>query len=272
MSLYEDLQEAVEVVAPRLSEKPLAALTLGSGLGFIADDLEDAVAIPYAEIPHFPVSTVPGHAGSLVSGRMNGRPLLLMQGRVHLYEGYSPEQVTFATRTAVLLGAETVILTNAAGGLSPSWKAGDFMVIKDQINLQGVNVLTGPEEPRLGQRFLDLTNLYDPALSHSLLAWARESKTVLRHGVYAGLTGPTYETQAEVHMLRTLGADAVGMSTVQVAIAARQQGARVAGLSAITNLAAGVSAEPLSHEDVQNTARESRQDFAALLKKLVELL
>lgn len=272
MSTYEQLQETADYLKGRIGAAPEVAVTLGSGLSFLGDRMVGAIHIPYDEIPHFPVSSVPGHSGKAVAGEMGGRRVLLLCGRVHLYEGYSPQEVCHATRAAVLAGADKVVLTNAAGAVWPHWEPGNIMLMKDHLNLQGANVLCGPEDSRLGARFIDMTEPYDAAVRGRVKVWARGQSMTIREGVYAGLLGPSYETPAEVRMARGMGADAVGMSTVQETIAARQLGARVVGLSVLTNLAAGVSPTNLSHDEVKATAALVQEPFARLIEKVVELL
>jgi purine-nucleoside phosphorylase len=271
MSSYEQLKESADYILSKVGFAPEIVVTLGSGLSFLGDRLDDATHLPFDEIPHFPVSSVPGHSGKAVAGVMAGRRVLLLCGRVHLYEGYTPQQVCHATRAAVIAGADKVVLTNAAGAVWPHWQAGDLMLLKDHLNLQGTNVLCGAEDERLGKRFIDMTQPYDAEVRGRVKMWARGEQVVVREGVYAGLLGPSYETPAEVRMARTMGADAVGMSTVQETIAARQLGARVIGLSVLTNLAAGVSPTTLSHDEVKETALRVQEPFARLISKVVEL-
>jgi purine-nucleoside phosphorylase len=271
MSTYKQLQATATFLKQRIGASPEVAITLGSGLSFLGDRLKDATHIPYAEIPHFPVSSVPGHSGKAVAGEMGGRRVLLLCGRVHLYEGYTPQEICHATRSAILAGADKIILTNAAGCVWPHWAAGDIMLMRDHLNLQGTNVLCGPEDDRLGARFIDMTEPYDATVRGRVKVWARNEQMTIREGVYAGLLGPSYETPAEVKMIRGMGADAVGMSTVQETIAARQLGARVVGLSVLTNLAAGVSPTQLSHDEVKETAALVQEPFAQLIQKVVEL-
>jgi purine-nucleoside phosphorylase len=272
MSLFDQVEEARRFVEKKIRIRPEIAVVLGSGLGFLEQKLAEAVEIPYADVPNMLPSSVPGHSGKLMAGRLQGKPVLLLSGRVHLYEGHSVGQVTFPLRVAIALGVRSVILTNAAGGLSPNWRPGDVMLISDHINLQGENALVGPLEPRFGERFVDMTDAYDVDLRARMKRWAAARGFKLRQGVYLGLLGPSYETKAEIRMYRTFGADAVGMSTVQEAIVARQMGAKVLGFSVITNLAAGVSAGPLSHEEVKQTAEAVKETFAALVLGAVSLL
>ena len=245
-------------------------MVLGSGLGDYADSLEKAHAIPYGEVPHMPLSGVSGHAGNFVAGEKSGKSIIAMQGRTHLYEGHSAQDVVFGVRLMALLGAETLIVTNAAGGISPELKVGDLMAISDQLNLTGRNCLTGANDPRRGPRFLDMTQAFDPALIELADGVSRRLGFELKRGVYAGLLGPSYETPAEVRMLATLGADAVGMSTVLEVLAARHMGLRVLGISCISNLAAGIAEGALSHEEVTETTRSVQSRFEALLSGVLE--
>lgn len=246
------------------------ALVLGSGLGGFADRLQEAVPIPYGEIRGMPRSAVPGHRGRLVLGRIGEMPLVVMQGRVHLYEGHDAEEVVFGARLMVHLGAETVVLTNAAGGIRSDMRAGDLMVIDDHLNLTGHTCLLGRRAAELGDRFVDMSHAYDPDLRAHADATARELQLELKHGVYAGMLGPSYETPAEIGMLRTLGADAVGMSTVLETIAARHMGARCLGISCITNVAAGLTSQKLDHEDVQAQAARASERFERLLQRFLD--
>lgn len=266
MFLRRALDRAVATVRARDDRTPSVALVLGSGLGGFADELEDRVALPYAEIEGIPVSGVAGHAGQLVIGTAGGVPVVAMQGRVHLYEGHAPEAVVFGTRLMIALGARTLVITNAAGGVDETFAPGDLMGIEDHLNLTGRNCLVGENDDSLGPRFVDMTEAYDRDLLALAERTAQEQGFALRRGVYAGLLGPTYETPAEVRMVRTLGGHAVGMSTVLEVIAARHMGARVLGISCITNQAAGISGEKLSHEEVKQTAERVRSRFVALLR------
>jgi purine-nucleoside phosphorylase len=266
------LTEAATYLGPQLGEPPAVAVVLGSGLGRFADTLEDPRAFAYGSIPHMPASGVAGHPGALVLGRKGNLRVIAMQGRVHMYEGRSPAEVVFGVRLMAWLGARTLILTNAAGGIRKDLAPGDLMLIEDHINLTGHNCLTGPTDPVLGERFVDLSAAYDPALRELARDVAEGLGIELRSGVYAGLGGPSYETPAEVRMLGVLGAHAVGMSTVLETIAARQLGLRCLGISCITNLAAGLSPAPLSHQEVQETAARVERDFIALLDTLLARL
>ena len=248
------------------------AIVLGSGLGDFADGLEDARAIPYTDIPHWPASKVIGHAGQLVCGTVGGRHVLVLSGRVHGYEGHDMPTVTFAMRVIGRLGIPRVILTNAAGGIAPNCSRGALMVIDDHINLMGQNPLVGPNDERFGLRFPDMTQVYSPALRAVADEAARAQGLPLQHGVYVAVLGPSYETPAEIRAFRTLGADAVGMSTAPEAIVARHMGIEVLGLSCITNPAAGVFPEPLHHDEVMATARQVKGQFIALLEGIIARL
>jgi purine-nucleoside phosphorylase len=240
-------------------------VVLGSGLGAWADGLASAVRIPYAEVPHMAPSSVQGHAGNLVLGRSGAAAVACLQGRVHLYEGHDLDRVVFGVRLLARLGCRAVVLTNAAGGLDPAASPGDLMLITDHLNLTGRSPLVGPNDAALGPRFPDMTEAYDRELSALARDAAREAGIALREGVYAGLIGPAYETPAEIRMLRALGADAVGMSTVLEVLALRHMGVRVAAVSCITNLAAGISKAKLDHAEVEATANQARGRFTALL-------
>ena len=270
MGLFEEIQVAVEAIRKRApGAAPKTGIILGSGLGAFADTFDSKAVIPYSDIPNFPTSSVPGHAGRLVLGTLSGVPVVAMQGRVHYYEGFSPAQVGFPARVLAALGIKTLVVTNAAGGVNLKFRAGDLMAITDHLNLSGWNVLSGHNDDRLGPRFPDMSNAYDPALTAMLLDTARELKIPLRKGVYAILSGPSYETPAEIKMMRTLGADAIGMSTVPEVIVARHMGVRVAGISCISNLAAGIGDKPLTHEEVAETANRVAQVFASLLARFL---
>ncbi len=242
-----------------------ALLVLGSGLGGYARDLPDAVTIPYEDVPGFPVPKVSGHDASLVSAPVGDGRLLVMSGRVHAYEGWGLDDVVFGVRTAIKAGARRVLLTNAAGGVNPVYTPGDLVIVTDHLNLSGLNPLVGPNDDRLGPRFLDLTNAYTAGLRWDLAAVFADQGLPLHEGVYAWFLGPTYETPAEVRMARDLGADLVGMSTVPEVIAANHMGAEVACISLVTNLAAGISPTPLSHTEVTETAARARVKFADVL-------
>jgi purine-nucleoside phosphorylase len=248
--LHTRLEYARALVRGRAEVRPALGLVLGSGLGALADRLAAPVIIPYGEIPEFPAASVAGHAGRMVLGTLGGVPVAAMQGRVHAYEGWSADDVTFGVRLLAAIGVRSLLLTNAAGGIAPGLAPGDLVRITDHLNLTGLNPLTGPNDDRLGPRFPDMSEAYDGRLGARLDDCASRLGISLGKGVYAGLAGPSYETPAEVRMLRLLGADLVGMSTVLEVIAARHAGLRVAAVSVVTNLAAGTSATPLSHAEV----------------------
>jgi purine-nucleoside phosphorylase len=267
--LYSRAEEAARTIRGRTAAEPQIALVLGSGLGGFADEFEDSVALPYRDIPGFVSSTAQGHVGSLVIGKVEGVPVVAMQGRVHYYEGYSLEEVTFPIRTFKLLGIKTLILTNAAGGIDVQLSQGALMVISDHLNLMGVNVLRGPNDERFGPRFPDMSEVYSRDLQELATEEARALGITVRRGIYAALQGPSYETPAEIHMLRAFGADAVGMSTVPEAIVARQMGMKVLGISCITNMAAGISESPINHEEVMETGQKVRESFTRLLRRVI---
>ena len=271
MEPHELVQEAAAFLRKRLGDPSPAAIkiaiVLGSGLGAFASQLTDPVTLPYADIPHFPVSAVPGHAGQLVAGMLDGVPVLVMQGRVHAYEGHSANSVVFAVRTLAALGVKVLVLTNAAGGLRLDLRQGQLVLLSDHINFTGLNPSAGPA--LAGQpRFFDMTGAYSRPLRE--LAQAASS-IPLPEGVYLGVLGPSFETPAEIRAFRTMGADLVGMSTVLETIAARQAGVAVLGISCVTNMAAGITAHPLSHEEVLATGRAVEHGLAALLTGFVPL-
>jgi purine-nucleoside phosphorylase len=268
--------DAVQQAASSLRERGVGdatvAIVLGSGLGDFADNFKDATAIPYAEFPNWPGTTVIGHAGRLVAGAHKGRKVIALSGRAHYYEGHSMQTVTFATRVMGTLGVKTLILTNAAGGINRDLRPGTLMLISDHINLMGSNPLMGPNEDRFGQRFPDMTALYSPRLRGLAREAAKSIDLRLAEGIYVALHGPSYETPAEIRYLRTIGADAVGMSTAPEAIVARHMGMEVLGISCITNAAAGVLPQPLDHNEVMEVARRVRAQFSALLEGILERL
>lgn len=269
MSAFERASEAAAWLRQHDCGDAEVAVVLGSGLGDFADGLGGALTIPYGEIPHWPASRVIGHAGKLVAGSVAGRRVLALSGRVHHYEGHDMQTVTFAIRTMGRLGVPRVILTNAAGGISPNCSRGALMVIDDHINLMGSNPLVGPNDERFGLRFPDMTNVYSPRLRRIADEAGQALGVPVQHGVYVAVLGPSYETPAEIRAFRTLGADAVGMSTVPEAIAARHMGLEVLGLSCITNAAAGVFPEPLHHAEVMETAQQVKGQFIALLEGII---
>ena len=272
LSLYDRAQRAAEQIRSSTNARPSVAIVLGSGLGAFADELTESTSLAYKEITGFAQATVEGHAGCLVIGRAGEVPIAAMQGRFHFYEGYSLEDVTYPIRVLKLLGVRTLILTNAAGSLNTEFTPGSLMVISDHINLMGVNPLIGANDDRFGPRFPDLTSTYDPDLQSIVIEEAKAMNIDMRRGVYAALTGPSYETPAEIHMVRTLGADAVGMSTVPEAIVARHMDMQVIGISCITNLAAGVSNRPVDHSQVMATGERVREQFTELLRRVIARL
>lgn len=271
-TLFERAEHAARTIRARFTEDLRIALVLGSGLGAFADDLEDGVAIPYDEIPGFARSTVEGHAGRMVLGRVKGVALAAMQGRFHYYEGYALEEVVFPVRVLGLLGIKSLVLTNAAGGVNVSFEQGSLMIISDHLNLMGVNPLRGTNDERFGSRFPDMSEVYSRAYQEIAAEEGRALNIELRRGIYAALSGPSYETPAEIRMMRTLGADAVGMSTVPEAIIARQMGINVLGLSCITNMAAGVFDQPINHEEVIETGARVHETFKELLRRVIPRL
>jgi purine-nucleoside phosphorylase len=270
-SLSQHMEEAVAYLREGAAPAPRLGIVLGSGLGAFADRLTGAQRVPYSAIPHFPTPHVEGHAGELVLGALHGVPLAVMSGRVHYYEGHGMEHVTFPVRVLRGLGVQKLLVTNAAGGVNPTFQPGDFMVIHDHINLTGASPLRGSNDARLGPRFPDMSEAYSVAGRQAWHCAAREVGASLREGVYAGLAGPNYETPAEIRMLQRLGCDAVGMSTVAEVIVARHAGLEVAGLSVITNRAAGLSATPLSHAEVTEIAGKVRGVLCDVLGEMVRL-
>jgi purine-nucleoside phosphorylase len=249
--------------------RPKIALVLGSGLGAFADEFANATRIPYAKVPHFPRSTAVGHAGQLVIGKVDAIEVAAMQGRVHLYEGYSVKDAAFPIRVFARMGVKAVILTNAAGGIKKEFTQGRLVVLSDHINLQGVNPLSGPNDENFGARFPDMSAAYDKRFRELTLAEGRRLGIELGEGVYAALAGPSYETPAEIRFLKTIGADLVGMSTVPEVIAARHSGIRVLGISCVTNAAAGILDQPLDHHEVLQTAERVKGQFIALLRAVI---
>ncbi|MDW8516948.1 purine-nucleoside phosphorylase [Priestia flexa] len=264
------IHTAATYIQGKTTIQPTIGLILGSGLGVLADEVQDAVKIPYNDIPEFPVSTVEGHAGQLVIGTIQDVPVIAMQGRFHFYEGYSLEKVTFPVRVMKELGIETIIVTNAAGGINESYNPGDLMLISDHINNFGTNPLIGPNDSELGVRFPDMSTAYCPKLRALAKDVASELNIAVQEGVYVGNTGPTYETPAEVRMLRVVGGDAVGMSTVPEVIVARHAGLHVLGISCISNMAAGILDQPLHHDEVIETTEKVKKQFLALVKEVVK--
>lgn len=262
-------QQAIDAIKTKTSIQPRIGLILGSGLGMLADEIEQADVIPYHEIPGFPTSTVEGHSGELVLGTLEGQPVITMKGRFHLYEGHGLDSVTFPIRVMKQLGVETILVTNAAGGINTEFGAGDLMLITDHLNLMYRNPLIGPNDNELGARFPDMSTAYDPQLRQLAKKVAQSQGIRLQEGVYAGVLGPSYETPAEIRMMRTIGADAVGMSTVPEVIVARHAGIKVVGISCISNMAAGILPQPLSHAEVMETAEKVKSTFIGLVKGLI---
>jgi purine-nucleoside phosphorylase len=270
MSYYDKVQETAAWLRARHGEPPDVAIVLGSGLGEFGTALQDAVACAYSEVPHWPASAVVGHAGQMVVGRMRGKRVAALRGRVHFYEGHDLATVTFGIRALAMFGVRTIVLTNAAGGINTAFKPGTLMLIEDHVNLLGSNPLVGPNDERFGPRFPDMSEVYSGRLRDVAEAAARAAGVPVARGVYIAVHGPSYETPAEIRAFRTLGADAVGMSTVPEAIVARHMGLDVLGISCITNPAAGVLPAPLVHDEVIAVANRVRADFSRLLEGIVE--
>lgn len=267
--MKQKIERAAAFIKEHVKETPKIGLILGSGLGVLADEIEEAVKLTYETIPDFPVSTVEGHAGQLVMGTLEGVQVIAMQGRFHYYEGYSMDQVTFPVRVMRALGVESLIVTNAAGGINTEFRAGDLMIITDHINFTGTNPLIGPNEAEFGARFPDMSEAYDKELSNLAEKTADELGIPVQKGVYTAVTGPSYETPAEVRFLRTMGSDAVGMSTVPEVIVANHAGMRVLGISCISNAAAGILDQPLSHDEVMEMTEKVKGGFLKLVKAVV---
>ena len=263
---------AARFIATKSPIKPVVAIVLGSGLGEFADELQDAVRIRYQEIPHFAPSTAVGHAGQLVLGKIGAWPVAIMQGRIHLYEGYSANSVVFPMRVLAGMGVRAAILTNAAGGINLEYGQGRLVVIKDHINLQGQNSLVGAEDPRFGPRFIDMTEAYARSYRQLAQEAGKRLGIQLAEGVYAAMLGPSYETPAEIRFLRTIGADLVGMSTVPEVIVARQMGIKVLAISCVTNMAAGVTDQPINHQEVLEIGRKISGQFKALLRDVIPVI
>jgi purine-nucleoside phosphorylase len=268
-SYYDRVKQAADAVVGRCGAAPEIAVVLGSGLGDFAGTLRDAVSMPYADLPNWPVSRVVGHAGRLVVGRLGEQRVAALAGRCHAYEGHDLRTVTFAVRVLAFMGVKTLILTNAAGGINTGFSQGALMVIDDHLNLTGGNPLVGDNDERFGVRFPDMSEVYSLRLRHLADEIGHALRQDLAHGIYAALLGPSYETPAEIRYLRTIGADAVGMSTAVEAIAARHMGLEVLGISCITNMAAGVLPQPLRHDEVMETAYRVRGEFISLLEGII---
>jgi purine-nucleoside phosphorylase len=271
-SLWERIEETASDIRSRCASLPETAIVLGSGLGDFSDTLLDALATPYASLPHWPASKVVGHAGRLVIGTVAGRRIAALSGRVHFYEGYDLATVVFATRVMGRLGVKRFILTNAAGGINAAFAQGALMIIDDHINLMGSNPLIGPNDDRFGPRFPDMSEVYSARLRKMADEAARAKGVGVSHGIYLATHGPSYETPAEIRLFRSMGADAVGMSTVPEAIAARHMGMEVLGISCISNMAAGMSPRPIVHEEVLATMQRVRSSFISLLEGIIERL
>lgn len=263
------LDDAKTFIEQRLSHKPKIALILGSGLGSLADKISNPIIIPYNDIPHFPISTVEGHKGQFVFGELEGKQVVAMQGRFHYYEGYGIEQIVFPVRVLRALGTERLIVTNAAGGVNVNYRPGDLMLIKDHLNFSNPNPLTGPNYDQFGVRFPEMSEPYSARLRNVAKEVASKQNMQLREGVYYWYSGPSYETPAEIRMIRTVGADAVGMSTVPEVIVAKHGGMEVLGITCITNMACGILDQPLSHAEVIETAEKIKEDFITLIKGIV---
>ncbi|WP_370873610.1 purine-nucleoside phosphorylase [Alkalicoccobacillus murimartini] len=265
-----ELSQTAEYINKHLTDTPVIGLILGSGLGVLAEEIENPIKLPYEEIPNFPVSTVEGHAGQLVAGTISGKQVIAMQGRFHFYEGYSMEEVVFPVRVMKELGIKHLVVTNAAGAVNESFSVGDLMIIKDHINNQSANPLIGPNDESLGLRFTDMSNAYSTRLRTIAHNQASHLGISIQEGVYVANTGPCYETPAEVRMARKLGGDAVGMSTVPEVIAARHAGLEVLGISCLSNMGAGILPQPLNHEEVIEVTERVRTSFLGLVKAILK--
>jgi purine-nucleoside phosphorylase len=266
---FTQAEKAAKFILSKTRLRPRVALVLGSGLGAFADEFTSATRLPYAKIPHFPRSTAIGHAGQLVIGKVDGIPVVGMQGRVHLYEGYSARQVAFPARVFARMGVKAIIVTNAAGGINLKYSEGALVAIRDHINLQSANPLMGANDHRFGVRFPDMTNAYDPTFRSFYANAAKKLKMPAHEGVYVAVSGPNYETPAEIIAFRGMGADLVGMSTVPEVLAARHCGIRVLGISCVTNMAAGITGKTLTAEEVFETGARVRTQFIALLRSVI---
>lgn len=270
MNLEVKIKEAANYILGKTKFKPEIALILGSGLGAIADEIENPEFYPYDQIPHFPVSTVQGHEGRLVIGNLEGKIVVAMQGRFHYYEGYTMQEVTFPVRVMKMLGVEKLIVTNAAGAVNTNYKPGNLMLIKDHINFSGDSPLIGKNLEEFGPRFPDMSNAYNKELREKVKEIASKIGIELQEGVYTCFSGPTYETPAEVRMARVLGSDAVGMSTVPEVIVANHSGVKVIGVSCMTNMAAGILEQPLNHQEVMETSAIVREKFIKLMRNIIK--
>jgi len=266
------VEEATLKIKDKVSSLPKIGIVLGSGLGMLVDEFEEKCFIDYASIPHFPTTTVVGHSGKFVLGEIEQQPVIAMQGRFHLYEGYKPMDVTLPIYVMKELGVEKLIVTNAAGGINKLFNVGDFMLIEDHINLMGINPLVGVNFENLGERFVDMSNTYSKDLKRIALDTAKDLNINLHKGVYVGVLGPSYETPAEIRMLKIIGGDAVGMSTIPEVIVARYAQMEVLGISCITNMAAGILEKPLSHKEVMETANRVKPQFCSFIKSILSSL
>ncbi|MGA8160157.1 MAG: purine-nucleoside phosphorylase [Acidobacteriaceae bacterium] len=271
-TIFDKANAAAEFVLARTPLRPAVGIVLGSGLGAFAGQLDLPVAIPFEEIPHFPQSTVAGHSGRMVIGNVAGIPVVVMQGRVHAYEGYTSDEVTFAIRVLARMGVRRLVLTNAAGGINPGLHQGQLVLIADHINFSGRNPVAGQNDERFGPRFFDMSEAYSDRLRRLAHEAAHAMDFRLDEGVYLSVVGPSFETPAEIRAFRAMGADLVGMSTVQETIAARHMGIEVLGISCVTNMAAGIQQEPLSHEEVMETGRQVEAQLAELLSRIVPII
>lgn len=269
---YEQIQKAVLFLKQKNVKLPKIGLILGSGLGVLAKEIQEPIKVPYRDIPGFPVSTVEGHAGQLVFGTLNGASVVAMQGRFHFYEGYTFDKVTFPVRVMKELGVEVLIVTNAAGGVNKNFQPGDLMIISDHINNMGGNPLIGSNDSRFGVRFPDMSEAYNNELRNMAKKVAEKINLQIREGVYVGNTGPSYETPAEIHMIRAIGGDAVGMSTVPEVIVANHSKLKVLGISCISNMAAGILDQPLTHDEVIETTENVKMNFLTYIKELVKAI
>lgn len=266
----EKMKETEKFIREKVKDIPKIAIILGSGLGTLADDIEEKTIISYKDIPNFPVSTVPGHKGELIFGKLDNVPIMAMNGRFHYYEGYNLSETTYPIRIFKLLGVETLILTNAAGGINETFRKGDLMIINDQLSFFAESVLRGPNMDEFGDRFIDMSTTYDKDYIRILKDIMLEITGDYKEGVYAYMKGPTYETPAEIRALRVLGADAVGMSTVPEAVVAHHSSIKCAGITCITNMASGVTNEVLTHDDVKETALKAEQNFKKVIKEFIK--
>ncbi|MBE5103527.1 purine-nucleoside phosphorylase [Priestia aryabhattai] len=269
MKFNEKVQQTKDYLLSQIDQSPSIGLVLGSGLGILADEIENPTYIPYNELPHFPASTVTGHAGRMVIGDLKGKRVIAMQGRFHYYEGHSLEAVTYPIRIMKAIGVQQIIVTNAAGGINPDFKPGDLMIIQDHINLTSQNPLIGPNEEEFGERFPDMSEAYSKKLIALAKDVASKNKINMVEGIYAGMLGPSYETPAEINFLSIIGASAVGMSTVPEVIVAQHSGLEVLGISCISNMAAGISEHSLTHDEVMETTENIKAQFLQLVKEVI---